>query len=230
MAVNQFTATLQEKKYLTEEVMFLSFAIPEAITFTAGQYVIIDLLRDGARRLKSYSILNSPSERGKVDLCVMIIPGGFASEMFKIMQPGETFTFRGPLGHFIFAEESKNSEHWFVGVGTGLTPLSSMIRENLSRFPQKKFVLLFGDKTRKDLLFHEEFLALEEKHSNFLYLPVLSREAWGGKRGHVQLHLPSPAQNKTFYLCGLKEMVLETQEVLKQKGVAPENIKVERYT
>lgn len=230
MTINQFTGTLQEKKYLAEEVMFLSFTVPETVAFEAGQYVIIDLNRDGVRRLRSYSVLNPPSERGKIDLCVAIIPGGFASELFKIIPSGQTFTFRGPLGHFVFEQESKSTEHWFICVGTGLTPFYSMIKEHVTKFPTKKFVLLFGDKAKKDMLFHEEFLALEEKHPNFLYLPVLSREAWEGKRGHVQLHLPTNVQNKTFYICGLKEMVLETQEVLKQRGVAAENVKVERYT
>ncbi len=230
MTVSQFPATLQEKKYLTNDVMFLSFTIPDTISFQAGQYVIIEMSHDGQRRLKSYSILNPPSERGKIDLCVAIIPGGFASELFKIMPLGDTFTFRGPLGHFVFEQENLSKEQWFVCVGTGLTPLYSMIKENVDRFPQRKFVLLFGDKTRKDLLFHQEFMEMEEQHPNFLYLPVLSRENWEGKRGHVQLHLPASVLNKTFYICGLKEMVLETQEVLRQKGVAPENIKVERYT
>lgn len=230
MAIPQFTATLQEKKYLTDEVLFLSFTVPDPISFQAGQYVMLELVKDGQRRLKSYSILSPPSEKRKIDLCVALIPGGFASERFKIMQPGETFTCRGPLGHFIFEPDNAGQEHWFVCVGTGLTPLYSMIKEHVGRFPQKKFVLLFGDKSRKDLLFHQEFLELEEKHPNFLYLPVLSREAWEGKRGHVQLHLPTSIKNKTFYICGLKEMVLETQEVLKQKGVLPENVKVERYT
>jgi len=36
--------------------------------------------------------------------------------------------------------------------------------------------------------------------------------------------------NKTFYICGLKEMVLETQELLRNKGVSKERIRVERYT
>ena len=48
--------------------------------------------------------------------------------------------------------------------------------------------------------------------------------------GRVQLHLPSDLQHKTFYICGLKEMVLETRELLLSKGVSPDKIKVERYT
>ena len=37
-------------------------------------------------------------------------------------------------------------------------------------------------------------------------------------------------QNKTFYICGLKEMVLETHALLLSKGVPALKIRVERYT
>lgn len=48
--------------------------------------------------------------------------------------------------------------------------------------------------------------------------------------GRVQEHLPANVENKTFYICGLKELVLETKEVLLKKGAALKNVKSERYT
>lgn len=228
MALSEFIGTLAEKKYLSDDVMFLSFAVLDSFSFQAGQYIMLKIINEAGFRWKAYSILNPPSEKGKLNLCATIIPGGFASEAFKTLEPGTEINFRGPLGHFVFSPESE--EYWFICVGTGITPFYSMIMEDISKFPQKKFNLLFGEKAKADLLFYEEFTTLEKNHKNFKYIPTLTQEKWDGKTGRVQQHLPANLENKTFYICGLKEMVLETKELLEKKGVKKEDIKVERYT
>ena len=228
MPLPEFTATLEQKKYLTNDVMYLSFTTPES-SFKAGQYVMLKIVRQGEIKWKPYSILNPPSEKGKIDLCAKIIPGGFASEYFKEANLGDTLIVRGPIGLFVLEENDPN-EVWLVCAGTGVVPFYSMIKEYLPRFPQKKFVLLFGVRQQQGLFFHDELKQLQQKYRNFTYIPTLSRDSWDGQTGRVQLHLPPNLLGKTFYLCGLKEMVLETKELLMQKGVALKNIKAERYT
>ncbi|HIG93126.1 TPA: hypothetical protein HA234_02925 [Candidatus Woesearchaeota archaeon] len=84
-------------------------------------------------------------------------------------------------------------------------------------------------RSKKDLFFYDEFRQLQQKYPQLVYLPTLSREQWEGKSGRVQTHLPTDLTGKTFYICGIKEVVLETKEYLLSRGVAPENIKGERY-
>ncbi len=228
MPIPEQTAILKEKKHLTDDVLFLSFEVSPAFSFEAGQYVIIKVIQDTDFRMKSYSILNPPSEKGVLHVCAKLIPGGFASEAFKVMNIGEELTFRGPLGHLTFDQSSE--EHWFIANGTGVVPFYSIITENVSKYPQQKFNLIFGVRSQKDLFLHEEFSDLSKKSPNFTYIPTLSRDAWEGSMGRVQAHLPQDMQSKTFYICGLKEMVQETQALLLEKGVAKQSIRVERYT
>lgn len=226
--IQTITGVLAKKRYLTDDVLFLSFTVPKEFTFQAGQYVMIQMTRNGVARLKPYSVLSPPSQKGALDFCVKIIEGGFASEGFKEMEPGGEFIFKGPLGRFLFDEQGE--DHWFICTGTGMTPFYSMLREHLPKHPQKQFTLLFGVRTRQNLFLHEKLLELAATHHNFSYIPTLSRDEWDGKTGRVQAHLPANLQDKTFYICGLKELVLETQELLLKKGVAPQNIHFERYT
>lgn len=230
MPIPEFTITLDQKKYLTNDVMLLSFTLPSSISFNAGQYVMLKIVQGNELRWKPYSILNSPSRKGKLDICAKIIPGGFASEAFKSMQSGEIVTVRGPFGHFIFNEADENPEYWFIAAGTGVAPLYSMLTEYLPRLSDKKFVLLFGVRQQSNLFLHEEFKRLAQQFSQFTYVPTLSQDSWEGHFGRVQQHLPDDVTGKTFYLCGLKEMVLETRELLLSKGVASQNIKFERYS
>lgn len=229
MAIARFTTTVLERKELTEDVIILTLSCPEDFTFKEGQFVTLKVTKGGETKSRSYSILNPPSEKGKIDLCIKIVENGFASGVFKKTKEGNTFPVIGPLGHFVFNEDDENQEFIFLGAGTGIVPLHSMIKENLSKFPHKKFTLLFGVRHRKGRFLHEEFQELENQHENFIYVPILSREEGATNKGHVQNFLPEDLSGKTFYFCGLKTMIEQIKEVLSSKGVDSRNINFERF-
>ncbi len=227
MAIQEFEGKVIAKKYLTKDVIELSFSIPEAFDFQAGQFVMLRMHNDDVYKFKSYSILSPPSQKGTLDLCIKIIDGGFASEAFKVLEVGENLTMRGPFGHFTFKDQAP--EIWFIGTGTGVAPFYCMLSEYLSK-SQTKFRLIFGVKTKGDLFYYDYFKDLEKKYPQFTYCPTLTREEWNGATGRVQKQLGDNLQDKEFYICGLKEMVLETQEYLLKSGVSPEHIHFERYS
>ncbi len=228
MAFITVTGTVCEKRYLTDDVLFFSLSVPWEFTFKAGQFVSIKVVRGGEWKLKSYSIFSPPSLRGQLDFCAKIIPNGFASEVFKIMKKGDSFTLKGPLGHFGFDEVT--DEHWFIGTGTGIAPLYSIIQEYARKYPDKKFRLIHGVRKRANLIYFEELMQLQREIPNFTFIPTLSQEEWSGHTGRVQTCLEhEDLSNKTFYVCGLAEMVLEVKELLLSKSVAPERMKVERF-
>lgn len=224
--VHKINTKVISNKKITPSVVILSFSVPEEFDFKAGQFVTVMVEKDGERKPRSYSILNPPSQKGKLDLCIKIVEDGFASSVFENATEGDEFEIKGPFGHFVYSED-ENEEVWMLSAGTGVVPFYSMLKEHLSS-SKKKFTLLFGVKRKEDLCFDEEFRGMVSER--FDYKPVLSREDWDGLQGHVQDHLPDNLENKTFYICGLKELVLETKELLTSKGVNPENIKSERYS
>src|SRR3989338_1256393 len=230
MAIQTFTGTVLRKKHLTEDVILLSLGIPSDFSFQAGQFENIRIKNNGVVKYKPYSILSPPSQQGQLDLCIKMIENGFASEVFEQTKEGDTFEIKGPFGHFVFDANSPHNEHWFIAAGTGVAPFYSMLQEHLSQSRTKKFILLFGVRSQENLFLHEEFLSLQKKYPHFTYIPTLSRDKWEGKQGRVQNHLPADLQNKTFYICGLKELVLETKELLLRKRVTSADIKFERYS
>tara|TARA_Y100000310_G_C20693009_1_gene823616 strand:+ start:240 stop:923 length:684 start_codon:yes stop_codon:yes gene_type:complete len=226
MQIHSFTGEIIKKEQLTADVIILSFKIPEDFTFKAGQFLTLFIEKGEARKPRSYSILNPPSQKGQLDLCIKIVKDGYASEVFDSSKVGDTFEMKGPFGHFVYDQEDQNKEVWFLGAGTGVAPLYSMIKEHLG---SKKFNLLFGVRRDENLFLTKELENMAKQQPNFSFLPVLSRQDWEGRKGHVQDHLPEDCKNKTFYICGLKELVTEAKELLVQKGVDPSNIKSERY-
>ena len=197
MAIQEFEAEVISKKYLTKDVIGLSFTLPETFEFRAGQFVMLRLFHDNVYKFKSYSVFSAPSEKVRLDVCIKISDGGFASEAFKVLSVGEKITLRGPFGQFTFRDQAP--EAWFIATGTGVAPFFCMLKEYLPK-SEKKFRLIFGVRKKEDLFYQEEFQALEKKYPHFHYFPTLSQEEWEGYSGRVQKHLGEDLQNNDFYI------------------------------
>ena len=161
--VETFNSKVLEKKQLTDTVICITLDAPKYFTFIPGQFVQLTITNpeSGNDKNYAYSILNNPKEKGRIDLCIKLIPDGIASRVFKNMHLGDIFSVRGPFGRMRFNERAH--EHYFLCTGTGIAPLYSIITEYIDR-SDHSFKLFFGAKTKDDLLFYDEFSALAETH------------------------------------------------------------------
>ena len=222
-----FQAIITEVTSLTKEVLYFKITCPQEFTFQAGQFVVIFFTKNGETKPRAYSILNPPSEKGVIELIVKLIPGGFASEVWEKLKKGDVLQVKGASGNFSFHEN--NPEQWFIGAGTGVVPLYSMIKEYLPQYPQKKFRLFFGLRSKKDLFLVQELDQLKKRYTHFDYLITLSREKWDGPQGWVQKHLGTELTHKNFYICGRKELAFDTKAYLVKHKVEEKNIYFEAY-
>ena len=158
------------------------------------------------------------------------------------MQPGDTIPMSAPLGTFVLRDHALNPGHHsvFIATGTGIAPFRAMLQTSLKTGAGKespRFTLLFGVRHEPHLLYRAEFEVLATQHSNFRFLPIVSRPdaTWQGKTGHVQDHLgeamqsASPASPIDFYMCGLKAMVDDVRAMLKEMGFDRKQIRYEKY-
>ena len=178
-----FASKISKVKHLTEDVIILSLTPPEDFTFKAGQFVTLAITnKEGIKRMRSYSILNNPSKKNTLDLCIKLIPEGFASEIFKESKTGDEFNIKGPFGVFTFDKEAEVKEHCFIGTGTGIVPFYSMIHEWLDKLPEKKFTLIAGYKNKKNILATEIIVSMllgetlsTQRIKSFQYKQVIMR-------------------------------------------------------
>ena len=160
---------------------------------------------------------------------------GFLSNFLCDMKEGDQIHCQGPFGDFILRPPMRDTV--FIATGTGIAPFRSMLHWLLAdpaRHQNKQLWLIFGNRTEKDIYYHEEFLGLAERHRNFCYLPTLSRgsEAWSGLRGYVQEHVPGVVYGRTdmhAYICGLEKMVGANRALLKALDWDRKTIFYEKY-
>lgn len=227
-----FESKLLYKKYLTEDLVILG--LEADLDFKAGQFfhIIIDKdnpddEKDGFR---SFSILNSPKDarsRNIIESFIKLIPGGLASECIKGLGVGDEVLLRGPFGRFQL--DASNNKHVFLCTGTGITPIHSIIEQNLNS--ENEFILVHSAKTKEELLYYEKFQEWKRKNSNFHYFATLTREEspeWDGLNGRITQHMAvmGDLSDKAVYMCGVKDFIIDMLEMTRGKA---KNIIIERY-
>ena len=204
--------------------------------FVAGQWLSFKQSKpDGEELTRAYSIASPPGEDPRFALCLNRVQDGFMSNFLCDMKADDEIACQGPFGDFIPHPPMRDT--LFIATGTGIAPFRSMLHWLLadeSRHQGKQLWLLFGNRYEKDIYYHDEFLSLASQHSNFHYLPALSRgsDEWQGLRGYVQEHVPRIVEKRLdmhAYICGLDKMVKGNRELLKSMGWDRKSIRYEKY-
>jgi len=238
MPFQTFTARLVRSTALSELTKHLEFEMKglPRFGFVAGQWLSFRTnMPDGEEITRAYSIASPPTADNRFALCLNRVQDGFMSNFLCDMKECEEIRCQGPFGDFILRPPMR--ETLFVATGTGIAPFRSMLHWLLSdelRHQNRHLSLVFGNRTERDIYYHDEFLRLAEGHPNFHYLPTLSRGGpdWQGLRGYVQEHVPAIAQGRTgmhAYICGLDKMVKANRELLKSLSWDRKSILYEKY-
>ncbi len=226
-------AKLIESTELAPEVRHFVFEVPgvEKFTFVPGQFVSMNRVINEKKITRAYSIASAPSETNRFELCLNLVREGLLSPRLFELQPGDTIDIRPPLGMFVLRNPPRDAI--FIATGTGIAPFRSILKAQLNETSQA-FTLVFGVRHESHLMYREEFEEMARKHPHFHFLPTLSRptETWSGRSGHVQAHLQEAIGERRdvdVFLCGLKLMVDDVRNILKEMGFDRKQILFEKY-
>jgi ferredoxin-NADP reductase len=239
MTLQTWVARLTRSRALSDFTKHLEFEIP-AITrfgFVAGQWLSLKANKpDGEEITRAYSIASAPDESNKFALCLNRVQDGFMSNYLCDMKEGDEISCQGAFGNFILRPPMRDT--LLIATGTGVAPFRSMLQWLFhapeERHERHQVWLVFGSRHEKDIYYHGEFLQLAQEHSNFRYLPTLSRgdENWKSLRGYVQDHVRAIVGDRTdmtAYICGLKKMITANRDLLKSLGWDRKSIIYEAY-
>lgn len=243
-----FGVRLATARPLSASVRELTFerADGEPIAFLAGQWMNFVLPipdTDGTDMRRAYSIASAPIQEGlspsAFQIAVTRVAEGPGSVHLHELPVGASLTAIGPQGFFTRPRDAKHPS-LFVGTGTGVTPLRSMIRDALTHGSKAPLLLVFGVRTEADRIYVDEFEALAKAHENFRVEFSISKPppSWTGRSGYVQTHVPElwaelverGPEAPHAYICGLERMVSAVREVLRGPlGVERKQVHSERY-
>lgn len=232
----RFKSKLLSIEEINHKLRYLRFGSPDNFSFKPGQYVLANIPTESGKTLKrQYSLANPPGTKGYFELIITLVDDGPGSSYFFGLNEGDEVDFMGPMGLFTIREGELEQGATFISTGTGIAPFRSIVQDLAEKSCPEQLTIIAGYRYEEDALFEDEFKELSEKCKNFNYYQILSKPRdpkYTGFKGHVELlvhHAWDQIKDNTFYLCGLKEMVEETRNLLLSKGVAKEKIRFERY-
>jgi CDP-4-dehydro-6-deoxyglucose reductase, E3 len=216
---------------LSPSVQSLSLELPDDFSFVAGQWLHVHAQTAERVEKRAYSIASGPGER-PVELAVTNVAQGVVSPLLCTLEPGAGLRVDGP--HGFFTRDDPRAPALFVGTGTGLSPLRSMLTELLADADHPPVTLLFGVRTQADILWREQ-LERWTHDPKFRLEVTLSRPdaGWTGRTGYVQKHVVELARalgEPHVFICGLSPMVGDVRALCKRElGYDRKRIHSERY-
>lgn len=203
--------------------------------FIAGQFITFDLpIHEKVnKRWRSYSIASWPDGTNIFELIIVLDKRGAGTPyLFNEISVGSDLALRGPQGVFML-KEPLDKDIFMICTGTGVAPFRSMIHHIKNHnIPHKNIYLIFGCRTKKDLLYYDELTKLQNEIQGFHYIPTLSREQWHGSTGYVHPIyelLCMERKPADFFLCGWKGMIDEAKKRILEMGYDEKSVHREIY-
>ena len=205
--------------------------------FLAGQYINVAVDVNGTRTSRAYSLTSSPNQRGYYEITVRSKKDGFVSGyLLEDLKVGDKLTTSSPEGQFIYNPVVHGKNLVFIAGGCGITPFKCMVQNFYERNDLDLNIhLVYGCANSNDVIFDEDFKALEDKYSSFNYHLVISDEPdYEGHKGFITKELieslVDDMDGRRFYLCGPEIMYnFVIPEILKL-GVSIHDVRREVQT
>lgn len=204
-------------RYLTESTFVVRLDRGN-LDFKAGQHIIVGL--EGELDQREYSVYSGEND-DYLEILVREVIKGNVSPQLKNCNPGQLLHVNGPFGSFGIEKFDMFSRNLiFVATGTGISPFHSFVKS----YPGINYILIHGVRYKNEAYERDEY-------DPERYILCTSKETNSGFKGRVTKFITSyPVKSEMlFYLCGNNSMIYEVYHILRNKGIADENIITEVY-
>ena len=233
---------IREVVKVAEEAVNLVFEKPEEpFVYQPGQFLTLIHEVNGKKIRRAYSLCTTPFEDEFPAVTVKRVPDGrMSNHINDHFKAGDEVEVMEPMGMFTTDYDESRSRHAiFIGGGSGVTPLYSLLRSILVREPKSKVGLIYGNRSEEFVIFRQELERLRETHGDrFRMIQILENDPGGitsytGRPTTEMIGAIVDELNVTpdteFYICGPEPMMEIANAGLKQIGINDTKIRKESF-
>jgi len=239
-----YTLKVIDIKRETNNVITICFKQPalRKIKYKAGQYLTLIFRINGRRYVRPYSFSSAPLDSNILEVSVKRVPFGVVSNhIHDIVKIGDAMEVMEPMGDFVFENDGSVSEVYFWGVGSGITPIISIIKETLLSDSSVKLNLIYGNRNYSETIFLDKItnlLTLYPERFEVFYLFTGSDNEncmpniFKGRINHdfaLNILSGKDLAGTRHYICGPAEMKDSVKESLMSFLVPRNNILSEDF-
>ncbi len=237
--------TISAIKKETPNSVSIEFEIPSALQseyrFLPGQYITIKHQLNGSEVRRAYSIYTKPNGSHFAVGIKKVKDGSFSVFANESLSVGESLEIATPEGNFYHDPiQSAQNDYMAFAAGSGITPVLSIIHSILESEPNSRLVLLYGNQSLEETMFHNNLSELlAEYPDRFKVEYIFSRRkednAFQGRidRPVVNYLLKNKLADydfSKFFLCGPEAMIEIVTETLVERGISKDHILFELFT
>jgi propane monooxygenase reductase component len=236
--IQEVQAEVEQIESLTPGIkrLVLKLVDPPEMAFRAGQYA--ELYVPGSEEHRAYSMANTPYSDQRAEFIIRVFSdGAFSGLLEGALEVGDGLRMKVPYGVFMLREDSER-DVVFIGGGTGMAPILSILRYMARKGIERNVTFYFGARTRKALFYLDEIQELGERlPGEFRFVPALSEpeadDGWDGETGvitDVIDRLEGDLIGAEAYLAGPPPMIDAALPVLMSKGIVEDGIFYDKFT
>jgi ferredoxin-NADP reductase len=206
-----------QRNYNTKSVRLE--ARPE-VAYKAGQFMCVTLKSEPACK-RYLSLSSSPTEKGYIEFTKKLTQSDFSCALDKI-KAGDTLKVQYPFGKFTL-EDNPAQKVAFISGGIGITPIRSIAKYVVDKNSGADMVLVYANRSVKDIVFKEDFDAMQKTYSGLKVAHVLCEAAPDFKctvglinAQIIKNEIPDYKIRK-FFLCGPPLMVEAMKKMLAEE-------------
>lgn len=220
---------LQKKEQIGENIYNFSFASPQKLQYTPGQYLEWALPSrhpDNRGNRRYFTIASSPTEE-EIRLGVKISPdhsSSFKKNLLLLNKGNEVFASQ-LSGDFVLPKD-KNKKLVFIAGGIGITPFRSMTQYLVDTNQCRDIILFYTSTSVNEFVYKDLFEKAKKIGLKPIYVPT-------NEMGRLTLDIirkeAPDYQQRMFYLSGPDAMVSSFKKLLLSLGVSRKNIKTDYF-
>lgn len=185
-----------------------------AAEFDAGQFYQLEHPRGSVKR--AYSMANVNNWDGDLEFFIHSVPGGqFTGWLANEAKVGDTLTMYGPQGAFGLRENGLRPR-WFVGGGTGLSQLLSMVRRMAAWGDPQPVRMFIGATTVDQIIAVDEIAHVAQALPDF----EIHTAVWKPEGGELPSEVANGGPGLGTVSVGSAVDILD--EALRSKDVIPD--------
>ncbi len=221
----------------TPQVKTIVLDAPDWPGHRAGQHLDVRLTaEDGYQAQRSYSIASAPEDERLAITVERLEDGEVSPYLAEELRVGDKLELRGPVGGYFVWEAAQGGPLLLVGGGSGVVPLTAMLRHRAATRTPVPARLLYSARSLDDVIYREELDGLAADDEGLEVLYTLTREqprGWTGYARRVDEEIlrdvADPNGAGVAYVCGPTRFVESVADGLVSVGYAPENVRTERF-
>nr|WP_136251283.1 2Fe-2S iron-sulfur cluster-binding protein [Ningiella ruwaisensis] len=231
----------------TDSAVCITFNVPpilkDKFVFTHGQFLTLKATVNNEEVRRAYSICSGVADN-TLRVAIKRVEGGklsnYANDHFKA---GDEVAVMPPQGNFTTEISSQQSKNYMcIAVGSGITPMLSIIKSVLACEPNSQVTLIYGNKQSNTMMFKKELCFLKNRYMQRMkWINIMSQEDQDSdllsgridnKKGYQlqKLKLINISNTDEAFICGPESLMSEVSRGFRLEGLKDSQVHYELFT